>query len=179
MTLDLQAIYQSGKTWDQIVSESGHHGDRMVAIYDTLCLSESDFAFLRGISRDVHILGISESWCGDCIRQLPIMARMCAVNPHLQLRIIDRDNHLDVMERYLFNGAQAIPVFVFFNKNFIEVGNWKARPRPCQDIIARGKAAGKLAQAKQEVARWMDETGGRLSIEDFKYYIEMATEAAE
>jgi hypothetical protein len=68
----------------------------------------------------------------------------------------------------------AIPVFVFFNDQFIEVGDWKARPVRCREIIARGRAAGRLAEAKKEVAGIMDDAQGRLTIDEIQRLIDMA-----
>lgn len=177
MGLDMEAKYRAGVTWEEMLTAAGGRGDRMRQVYDALQLTGEDIAFIEAIPRDVHILAISEDWCGDCVRQVPIMARVCGGNEHLKLRIIGRDDNPDVMERYLFNGAAVVPVFVFFNENFIEVGSWSARPAACRELIARGKAGGRLAEAKAEASRLMDESNGRLSVEEFKHLIDMATES--
>ncbi|MCA9438439.1 MAG: thioredoxin family protein, partial [Candidatus Omnitrophica bacterium] len=123
-TLDLKAIFEAGVSY-----ENWDKGEKK-EIYDTnyadALLSRSDKEYLHGVETHVPILAICEPWCGDVQRQLPILARLCAENQNLDLRIINRDEHPEVMERYLTNGALAIPVFVFFNQDFIEVGNWKA-----------------------------------------------------
>ena len=179
MVLNLQAEYEAGAEWENWLKESGRRAESLQSRYDAVELSEEDERFLRGVKREVHILCLSEAWCGDCIRQVPVCARMCAENKNLKLRIIGRDDHLEVMERYLFNGVAVVPVFVFFNEQFVEVGSWKARPARCREIIARGKAAGRLAEAKAEASRLMDECKDRMTIDELKHLIDMGMEAPE
>jgi hypothetical protein len=174
MALNLKARYESGLEWEAWLASDDTNVERMRANYKAVTLTEADLRFLEGVERAVHILAIGEAWCGDVARQFPIMARMAAASPNLHMRIIGRDDQLDVMERYLSNGGLAIPVFVFFNDQFIEVGNWKARPARCREIIARGRAAGRLAEAKNEIAGIMDDTQGRLTIDEIQHLIDMA-----
>ncbi len=177
MDIDYKAKIHEGLTWDEwLAGTSGAAADKMRSIYEKLELTDDDVTFLKSIRTKIHILCLSESWCGDCVQQVPIMARLCAENPKINFRIIGRDDNLDVMDRYLFNSAAVIPVFVFFNENFVEVGCWKARPALCREMIARGKAAGRLAEAKSEAAQMMKEAKGRLSVEEFKHLLDMACE---
>lgn len=166
--MDIRAKYQQGQTWQEWLNTITANRERFQANYEKCPLTPEDLSFLRSIQRDVHILAIGADWCGDVVRQLPIVARMCAENVHLHLRILNRDEHLDVMERYLFNGARSIPVFIFFNDQFIEVGNWKARPYRGQRLIARGKAAGCLAEAQRLVQDLMNANNNRSTIEEIK-----------
>jgi hypothetical protein len=42
---------------------------------------------------------------------------------------------------------------VFFNDKFVECGNWGPMPEECRRLIARGKAAGDIASARQRVSK--------------------------
>lgn len=175
--LDLKAIFESGVSYD--AWDKGDKREVFETNYIDVLLSQSDREYLHGIERTVPILAICEPWCGDVQRQLPILARMCAENENLDLRIVNRDAHLDLMERYLTNGTLAIPVFVFFNHEFVEVGNWKARPLVCRQIISRAKAAGELDEGKKAVAEIMDTTRNRLTVEEIKVLIDRAISEPE
>jgi len=170
--LDLRSIHAKGATWSQW--GKGEHEEAFRMNYDDVILTRSDLEFLRGIERKLHVLAICEPWCGDVHRQLPILVRMCEANPLIELRIVNRDEHLDLMERYLTNGARAIPVFVFFNDDFAEVGNWKARPQVCRQILGRAKAAGELDEGKRAIQQIMDLTSNRLTIEEVKILMDRA-----
>ena len=62
-------------------------------------------------------------------------------------------------------------MFVFFNDQFIEVGNWKARPYRGQRLMARGKAAGCLDDARRVVQDGMNADNNRSTIEEIKAFI--------
>jgi hypothetical protein len=170
--LDLKTIHKRGSAWDEW--EKGEHEEALRMNYDDVILTRSDLEFLRGIERKVNILAICEPWCGDVHRQLPILVRMCEANPLLDLRIINRDEHLGVMERYLTNGARSIPVFVVFNDDYVEVGCWKARPQVCRQVLERAKAAGELDEGKRAIQEIMDLTNNRLTIEEIKILMDRA-----
>ena len=71
---------------------------------------------------------IVEPWCIDSAYSVPVIARMAAVNPNINLYIILRDQYLPIIDRYLTNGSRSIPKLIIFN-NDIEVGLWG--PKPC------------------------------------------------
>ena len=168
--LDLKAIFESGVPYDKW--DKGDKKEVFDTNYVDALLSRTDKEYLHGVERHVPILAVCEPWCGDVQRQLPILAKMCAENENLDLRIINRDEHLEVMERYLTNGAMGIPVFIFFNHEFVEVGNWKARPFVCRQIISRAKAAGELDEGKKAVTEIMDTTKDRLTVEELKVLVD-------
>ena len=64
------------------------------------------------------------------------------------LRVVDKESKPELMVRYLTNGAEAIPIFIFFNHAFVEVGFWGPRPGECKRLMARGKAAGRIDDAR-------------------------------
>lgn len=175
--LDLKAIFESGLPYDKW--DKGDKKDIFDVNYADALLSRSDKEYLHGVETHVPILAICEPWCGDVQRQLPILARMCEENENLDLRIVNRDENLELMERYLTNGALGIPVFVFFNQEFVEVGNWKARPLVCRQIVSRAKAAGEIDEGKKAVAEIMDSTRNRLTVEELKVLIDRAISDAE
>jgi hypothetical protein len=75
------------------------------------------------------VLVLAEDWCGDVIDNLPILGRLAAESGKLNLRVFLRDQHLDLMERYLNRGEfRSIPVFAFFDEDFHEVGRFIERP---------------------------------------------------
>lgn len=172
--MDLKARYLNGQTWQEWIESAEKNKEKMLEKYENYAFIKLDGEFFRSIERKVHILVIAEDWCGDVVRQLPILVKMCEQSENLDLRIIDRDNNLDVMERYLFNGAQAIPVFVFFSDEFVEVGCWKVRPEPYQDVFARMKIDGNTKAARELTDQSMDAENDRLTVEELKNLIDLA-----
>ena len=69
----------------------------------------------------------SETWCGDAAHNLPFIAKW-ASPAGIDLRIILRDEHPELMEEFLTNGGRSIPKFVRLNHEFTILGSWGPRP---------------------------------------------------
>jgi thiol-disulfide isomerase/thioredoxin len=92
----------------------------------------------------VSVLALSESWCGDCVENLPVFAKVASEYPFLCLLIVPRDTNLDIMDRYLTDGKRTIPVFVFFDESGEEFGRFIERPPGAHRFLdeARRRLAG-------------------------------------
>jgi hypothetical protein len=84
-------------------------------------------------------LVISEGWCGDAAHSLPIMDQLAAVLPQvLAMRVVLRDQNLDLMDRFLTNGGRSIPKLIRFEPSNIAVlGTWGPRPAEAQALRAQ------------------------------------------
>src|SRR5262249_39311127 len=77
----------------------------------------------------LNVLVLAEDWCGDVIDNLPILGRIAQESGKLNLRVFLRDQNLDIMDQYLNQGEfRSIPVLVFFNEEFHEIGRFIERP---------------------------------------------------
>lgn len=70
---------------------------------------------------------ISEPWCIDSAFNVPVIAKMAAVNPNVHLYIILRDQYQQLIDKYLTEGKRSIPKLIIFNDN-VEIGTWGPRP---------------------------------------------------
>jgi selenoprotein W-related protein len=103
--------------------------ERFDAIEATVELNPDDLDFFTQLSEPLNVLVLAEDWCGDVIANLPVLGRLAEASGKLNLRIFPRDQHLDIMNLYLSKGQfQSIPVFVFFDASFRELGHWIERP---------------------------------------------------
>lgn len=153
--VDWKAVFDSGydyPTWLRS-GESPENQARMEALRAGLVLEPAVQAMLReGMSRRVNVVAIAEDWCGDVVRHVPALQRMADVSSNLHVRYIPREKRLDVFARFLTNGGEAIPKFVFLSDQWVECGNWGPMPAQCRELIARGKACGDVAAARRKVA---------------------------
>jgi hypothetical protein len=152
--LDLKAIWEASQeysAWLNATQDAKRKTEMENHLRD-VPLTPEDAQFLKMIDRPVHVLALAEDWCGDVRRNVPVIARMCAENPDkLRLRCVDKETKPQLMVRYLTNGAEAIPIIVFLNDAFVEVGYWGPRPNECKRLMARGKAAGKIDTARERI----------------------------
>jgi len=67
-----------------------------------------------------------------------VLGRLAQESETLDVRIFLRDQNDDIMQRYMNKGQfKSIPVFVFFDEDFRELGHWIERPASVTEIRAR------------------------------------------
>lgn len=77
---------------------------------------------------------ITEAWCGDAAQSLPFIAKVAALNPMIELKLILRDESPEVIENYLTDGAKSIPILVSLTKDLNkELFVWGPRPEFLQN----------------------------------------------
>ncbi len=55
---------------------------------------------------------LTEAWCGDAAQNLPVIAKVAALNPHIKLTMLLREEHLEIMNEYLTHGGKSIPKLI-------------------------------------------------------------------
>jgi hypothetical protein len=76
----------------------------------------------------VKVVAIAEDWCGDVIANLPILGKLAKESGKLDVRVVLRDQ-TNLIDSYLNKGQfKSIPVFVFLDDNFKELGAFFERP---------------------------------------------------
>jgi hypothetical protein len=80
---------------------------------------------------------IAEAWCPDVYRGVPVFARIAEASG-MTMRIVRRDENLDIMDEFLLNGtARAIPVAVFYTRDHRYLAHWTERPAVAHAEVAR------------------------------------------
>ena len=94
--------------------------------------------------RIVNVLCLSGIWCGDCVRSVPIVARLAEVaGPSVDFRLVDRDAIPELRDELRVLGAMRVPMVVFLTEDFHEIGRWGDRPL----TVYRDKAVTELGAA--------------------------------
>ncbi len=88
----------------------------------------------------IYWVVLVEGWCGDVAQNLPILSQLAEASEKVELKLLWRDEHLDVMDRYLTNGGRSIPKLIALRASDLEeLGTWGPRPEPVQEEIQRIK----------------------------------------
>jgi thiol-disulfide isomerase/thioredoxin len=87
---------------------------RWQQVYAAAQLIEAQKQLVAGFVRDMKVLIVSGVWCGDCVQQCPLLQRIAEANAdRIDLRLLDRDEHRDLMEKVRINGGDRVPVALF------------------------------------------------------------------
>jgi thioredoxin family protein len=137
MTID-RARFEQGLTYDDYKAQMTRNRERVDENETRVQLSGKDLAAFRALPRSVKVLVLAEDWCGDVIANLPVLGRLAKDSGKLDVRIFLRDQNDDIMQRYLNKGQfKSIPVFVFFDEDFRELGHWIERPASVTEVRAK------------------------------------------
>src|SRR5579883_1270242 len=121
--------FEQGMTYAAFKEQMTRNRDRFEASEQRFTPSASDVEAFSKLPRPLNVLVLAEDWCGDVIANLPILGRLAEASGKLNLRVFLRDQNLDLIDQYLNQGKyRSIPVFVFFDDNFQEVGRFIERP---------------------------------------------------
>ncbi|WP_196990691.1 thioredoxin family protein [Panacibacter microcysteis] len=111
---------------------------------------------IRAITAPQTWLILTEGWCGDAAQIIPVLQKMTALNNHIQLKCLLRDENLELMDQYLTNGiSRSIPKLVVLDENNNELFSWGPRPAALQELYYHMKAnAMNNDVIKEEIHKW-------------------------
>jgi len=113
---------------------------RMVRWNKTSKVSEELKQLLLQVNQSQVWLIITEAWCGDGAQSIPHLAKLADLNPLIMLKIVLRDEHPDLMDAYLTNGARSIPKLVAMTADLqVELFTWGPKPKYLLDRHAAFK----------------------------------------
>ena len=151
--LDAQR-FATGMTWKDYVAQMGDTRARTEENYAKSVLTEEERKAFSGINHVRYVLMLAENWCGDVHRNSPLIAHICDAMPNCDLRVFLRDQNPDLRDALLNNGYQSIPVVVFFDKDWNEVGRWteRAHAATAKVLAVRAKTLDLAPPDKQDAA---------------------------
>jgi hypothetical protein len=177
-TLDWNAVYDSGVDFDTWLTqgENDEHIVMMKDIHQNQILDDSTLEQIASIKKRASIVAIAEDWCPDVIRHAPILQKICDHSEHLSVRYLTRESHKEVFVRFLTNGGEAIPKFIFLSDAWVECGNWGPMTQTFRDLISRGKAFGDVMAARKIIHEaYLSETVRADVVEELMHHILIAT----
>lgn len=153
---------------EEIYNYSALNDKRMDRLDKKTTLEESTENKLKEITESYTWLLISEGWCGDAAQNVPVINKMATVNNNINLRIVLRDENLELMDEFLTNGGRAIPILLILDKNKNVVATWGSRPSEATKMVEEYKEKyGKLdAEFKKNLQVWYNKNKGKNLQED-------------
>lgn len=141
---------------EELISYTKLNYSRMKRILKTTPISDDVSRTVDCLSDQLTWIVLAESWCGDAIQNIPVFAKIAEENSNINLRILLRDDNLDVMNKYLTNDSMSIPKLICVDENLKELGTWGPRPKYLQDWLYKNKAnpTMEMAELKEQFQIW-------------------------
>lgn len=102
--------------------------ERQSHVHDVYTPSEELQEALASIDAPQLWMVLTEPWCGYSAFLLPVIAEAAARSPAVTLRLLYRDDNLDIMDQYLTGESRSIPKLVAFSEEGEELFTWGPRP---------------------------------------------------
>lgn len=142
--------------------------DRRMKRFDkTVKVSDAQIETIKKLDRKITFLVLTESWCGDASPpSLPVMNKIAEHTEKIDFKVVLRDEHEALMNRFLTNGgAMSIPKLIILDSETKEVlGDWGGpRPQPAAKMVLDHKAQyGKIMpELKEELQQWYNKDKGQ------------------
>ncbi|MHB1134355.1 MAG: thioredoxin family protein [Chloroflexota bacterium] len=121
--------FEQGMTYGEYKLQMTRSREKFEQNEHEVTIDPMDLVAFQQLPQPLNVLVLAEDWCGDVIANLPVLGRLARESGKLNLRIFLRDQHPDLMDQFLKEGKyRSIPVFVFFDQDFRELGRFIERP---------------------------------------------------
>jgi enamidase len=145
---NLRSLFVCGATADEFKASLPDGGGR-IAQLEALVQADRDASEFARPGLKLNVLVIAEGWCRDSQDGSAVLLHLAGGRPGVSIRFFGRDEHPDLMAAYRKDGQfDSIPVMVFLDPDFNELGRYVERPDEVTALYERHRAD--LAQARPE-----------------------------
>src|SRR5699024_6957778 len=97
------------------ISNMEKHKDNMKNVLNNYAIPDDEDSFRRLEDKILLAHVITEDWGGDAMMNAPVLLHL-AKKSHMEVRMLLRDDNLELMDQYLTNGkSRSIPIIIFIN----------------------------------------------------------------
>jgi hypothetical protein len=164
--LDFERLWQEATTYERFATEVEDLRGLWEGVYQKASIPEWAIDKARARGQGARFLVINEDWCWDGANTVPYVAKLADEAGDVEVRIIGRDEHPEVMDRYLTGGARSIPIVIALDSEFRELGHWGPRPRELQAWATEKKGSLPKREFYGEMRRWHVNDGGESVIRE-------------
>jgi thiol-disulfide isomerase/thioredoxin len=126
---DFAGKLPSGLRYDDFLKTHGtdEHRRRWADLHARVKLSDAQRALISSFKREMKVLCLAGTWCGDCVNQCPIFDHFEQANDRITVRYFDRDTHADLAAELKICGGARVPTLVFVSEDNFEVARFGDR----------------------------------------------------
>ena len=163
-------------SYDAFLDVAEKHVDLWRGLYERFVVPPDVLARVSAFQGDWRLLVLSEDWCGDASNTVPVLARLAEAVPSFELRLLARDENLDLMDEHLTNGTRGIPVVILLDGAGIERGWWGPRPADLQRwVMSEGKLIADLDERYLRVRKWYARDRGKTTLDELVALLDAIT----
>lgn len=127
--MDWGAVFEQGLEYAPFLERFGtpEQRRRWGEVFERTRLTEPQRELLRSFVREMKVLVVAGTWCGDCVNQCPIFARFAGEAPVIRLRFFDRDTFPELADELSICGGRRVPSVLFLSEDDHPCGRYGDR----------------------------------------------------
>jgi hypothetical protein len=172
--VDFCRLWQGAIPYPQFVAEADKHRPLWEGVYRTSRIPEWALRRACEKARGIRLLAVAENWCGDASSTIPVLAKLGDQADCLEMRLIKRDEHPEVMDHYLTSGARSIPIVIALDEQFQELGHWGPRPCELQHWVMENKDCMPRGERFRQIRKWYARDKGETTLREVLELVERA-----
>ena len=117
--MDYAAKFDAGLTYQDFLDKYGtdEHKRRWDDVFAEVTLTDAQNELLSSFIREMKVLVVAGTWCGDCVNQCPIFARFAARNEKIRIHYFDRDEDSELAKAISICGGLRVPSVLFLSED--------------------------------------------------------------
>ena len=169
--MGLNQWFEKGMTPEDYINTMDKLKKGHTTIYENFQMPNDEEFFNTLRNKNLRTIVLAEVWCGHCMMNIPILLRL-SEKTDIPIRILPRDDNLELMDQYLTNGSRTIPIFIFIDQEGNEVAKWGPMAETTRNFVTpyREKLPPKDAEDYQEKFKEMVKITTKAFSEDHRLW---------
>ncbi len=166
--IDYAEAFETGLPYREFLDKYGtdEHRRRWDIVHGEVELSAAQKQLLAGFVREMKVMVLAGTWCGDCVNQCPILDHFVAQNELIRVRYFDRDDQPALAGELSVCGAPRVPAVLFLSEDNFPCGRYGDRTlskyrQMASDLLGAACPTGLIAPEgtllQSVVQEWLDE----------------------
>lgn len=117
---------------------------------------------------------LTETWCGDAAHTVPVINKLASLNEKIEVKLLLRDDHEDLMNEFLTNGGKSIPKLIALNADNEVIGTFGPRPETATKLVEdfKEKHGTLTPEFKEKLQVWYNKDKGQSAAEELVQLLE-------
>ena len=152
--IPLRDRFLGGQEFEEMLANAQKNAELWDAVWRRAVVPDEFVARVNALSGAWHLLVLSADWCGDAVNTLPAIARLAELADNTDLRILERDANVDLMDTHLTGTSRSIPAVIVLDDHYVERGWWGPRPYELQRWVLNEGQALEKSERYKHVRGW-------------------------
>ncbi|MCL4212440.1 MAG: thioredoxin family protein [Gemmatimonadales bacterium] len=163
----LLALYESGVPYETFLAKAEARRAMWVRNSEQAAVAPDALASAQAIPGRWRILVSAVDGCSDSVNTIPYLAKLVALVPSLEMRIVQPGPGRVIMEAHRTpDGRPATPTVVILDGEGRDVGCWVERPAALQEMALKAREAGTLDEFQRNKQGWYDADAGASTVRE-------------